>query len=93
VAKPVVSRVRASRRGVTFRLSEAGRVTITVERRAGKRYRKVKAFTLAAKAGTRSVAFKGRIPASRLRGGRLRVTVVATDAAGNRSAASRTLVG
>lgn len=87
--KPVLSGVRASRKAVSFRVSEAARVRITVARRSGRRFKRLKAFTVAVPAGARTVRFKGRIPASKLRRGRLRISLVATDAAGNRSAEAR----
>ena len=39
--RPSLSRVSATRRSVAFRLSEAARVTVTIERRAGRRFRRV----------------------------------------------------
>jgi hypothetical protein len=79
--------VAASRRGTTIRfgLSEAATVSLRVERVvAGRR---VAAGTLrrTARAGANRVAFSGRIGRRALRRGRYRLTVRATDAAGNRS--------
>ena len=89
VTAPVLSRLRASRARVAFTISEAASVRVTVERRSGRRYRRVKAFTVRVAGGARTVRFKGRVSAAQLRRGRLRVTLVATDAAGNRSKAAR----
>lgn len=93
LVKPRVSSVRATRSSVRFRLSEAARVTITIEKRSGRRFRRLKRFAVASRAGTRTVSFRRRVAASKLRRGRLRITLVATDAAGNRSAPQRRLVG
>jgi hypothetical protein len=93
VTAPVLSSLRASRKRVAFKVSEAARVRITVERRSGKRYKRIKAFTVTSAAGSKTVRFKGRIAAAKLRRGRLRITLMATDAAGNRSKAARRLVG
>jgi PKD domain len=88
---PVIS--SASLRGtrVRFRLSEAATVRFSVRRRSGGR--RLGSFARRAAAGQSSVRFAGRL---RLRGrtvslapGRYRLALVATDAAGNRSAARR----
>ena len=86
---PVLSRVRATRKQVAFRISEAAKVRITIQRRSGRRYKRVKSFTVSVRPGAAIVSFKGRVRASKLRRGRLRITLVATDAAGNRSATVR----
>ena len=91
--RPAFLGLRASRRSVSFRLSERARVTITIERRTGRGFRRLGRFTITSPAGQRTVSFRRRVPASRLRSGRLRVTLQAADAAGNRSAAQRKLVG
>jgi hypothetical protein len=75
------------RRGTTFRykLSEAARVQFTVQRRKGKRYVRVKRLTKSSKAG----ANKKKLATRKFKRGRYRATLVATDAAGNRSKAKR----
>lgn len=77
VRRRVRSRVKPA---LTFRTSEAATLTITV-RRAGRRPATV---TRRVKAGS------GRVTLGRRARGRYRVTVVATDAAGNRSKAVTT---
>ena len=74
---------------VRFGLSEAASVRFTLRRRSGGR--PIGSFARSAGAGANSVRFSGRL---RVRGrtlslapGRYRLTLVATDAAGNRSAA------
>jgi hypothetical protein len=92
--KPRVTSIVARRTQVAFRLSERARVTVTVDRRVRGRYRRVKQFTVTQSAGMRTVRFRGRVPASALRpgAGRLRITMQATDAAGNKSASTRKTV-
>jgi hypothetical protein len=75
------------RRGTTFRykLSEKARVVFTIQRRKGKRYVKATRFSKASKAGANTRKFKTR----KLKPGRYRATLFATDAADNRSKAKR----
>jgi CSLREA domain-containing protein len=85
--KPVAAAVK---HGTTFRLklSEAARVVFTLQRRsAGRHKRWVKAgrFAMKAKQGANKKAFSGRIGRKALRPGTYRATLVARDAAGNRS--------
>jgi hypothetical protein len=79
------------RRGTTFRyrLSEPARVVFTVERRVGRRFARVGAFAQRAGAGANARRFSGRIGGRKLRPGRYRAILGATDAAGNRSRAKR----
>ena len=76
---------------VRFGLSEPASVRFTIRRRSGGR--PIGSFVRSASAGPNSVRFSGRL---RVRGrtlslapGRYRLTLVATDAAGNRSAPRR----
>jgi CSLREA domain-containing protein len=75
------------KRGTTFRykLSEAAKVAFTIQRKKGKRYVKATRFSKASKAGANTRKFKTR----KLKPGRYRATLVATDAAGNHSKAKR----
>jgi hypothetical protein len=75
------------KRGTTFRykLSEAAKVVFTIQRKKGKRYVKATTFSKTSKAGANTRKFKTR----KLKPGRYRTTLVATDAAGNRSKAKR----
>jgi CSLREA domain-containing protein len=75
------------RRGTTFRykLSEAAKVVFTIQRKKGRRYVRTARFSKSSKAGANARKFKTR----KLRPGRYRATLVATDAAGNRSKAKR----
>jgi hypothetical protein len=85
--------VTAARRGtrVRYSLSEPAAVTLRVQRLAGRRARTVGTLRRSGLAGANRVRFSGRIGRRRLAPGRYRLTVRATDAAGNRSAArSRT---
>ena len=82
----------AVRRGSAFRfrLSERAKVTIRIDRRASRRYRKVKILTRRGRpAGQNRVAFSGRIKRKALAAGPYRATLRAADRAGNRSRARR----
>ncbi|HWM10814.1 MAG TPA: hypothetical protein VNO82_15775 [Solirubrobacteraceae bacterium] len=85
--KPTVRRVssKALRRAVrvSFTLSEPATVTIRVKRRGSTRV--LKAASVQARAGTRSVTLRSK----RLKKGRYTVEVQARDAFGNRSALAR----
>jgi len=81
-----------SRYGTTLRLtlSEAARLELTVRRRSGRRLVRIAGTVRAQRpAGRTSVRFTGRIAGKRLARGRYVLTVVAVDAAGNRSKAVR----
>lgn len=82
---PRVRRARFARRAFRFSLSEPAVVRITITRVGRRRSSGTLARTL--KAGSRRVAFSGRIGRTALRRGRYRARLVATDAAGNRSRA------
>jgi CSLREA domain-containing protein len=75
------------RRGTTLRykLSEAAKVAFTVQRKKGKRFVKAKKFSKTSKAG----ANKRKLVTRKLKPGRYRATLVATDAAKNRSKPKR----
>ena len=94
VAK-AIRRSGATRPPVTIRLrlSEPATLRLTFQRRRGKRYVAVTgAVTLSLAAGAQRVRFAGRISkARRLALGDHRITLTATDAAGNRSKAVRAL--
>ena len=79
--------VTAARRGtkIGYRLSEPARVTLRIQR-IGTR-RPTGTLRRTGRAGANRVAFSGRIGRRALRPGRYRLTVHATDAAGNRSTA------
>ena len=81
---------RAARapRGTRFRytLSEAARVTLTIQRRRpGRRPRTVGTLRRSAGRGTNSTRFTGRIGTRALSPGRYRALIRASDSAGNRS--------
>jgi hypothetical protein len=77
-------RIRPSRR-LRFRLSEAASVTVRFERRRRGRYRRLYTLTVRrARAGGNVVRLPRRLR-RKLRRGRFRVLLRATDAAGNRS--------
>jgi CSLREA domain-containing protein len=83
---------RRARKGttITFKLSEASRVVFAVQRALKKkRFGKAARFAVKAKKGTNRKRFSGRIGRRALKPGRYRLTMVATDAAGNRSKPKR----
>jgi cytoskeletal protein RodZ len=84
--KPALSgiKLRGTRRAarVTFTLSENATVTLQVRKRGKKKV--VRALTVQARAGKRSVVIRS----SKLRKGRYTVSLVARDAMGNKSATS-----
>jgi hypothetical protein len=79
---------------VSYRLSELAKAKLRIERafKKGKRtrYRLLKgSFTHSGKAGLNRFRFTGRLRGKKLRPGRYRLVLVATDAAGNSSKARR----
>lgn len=78
---------REPKRGTTFRyaLSEAARVTITIQRKVRARYRRVGRLRAQEQAGRQSTRFSGRLKKKALRPGRYRATIVAVDSLGARS--------
>jgi hypothetical protein len=95
---PVLSGFASSRKAFArktrfrYTLSEAARVTITIQRAirgSRTRYRTVGTITRSAPAGASSTVFTGRIGKRLLRSGRYRAVARATDAAKNRSAPRR----
>jgi hypothetical protein len=99
VTAPVIAGLKIAptrfkaRRGthLRFTLSERAGLAITIKRRAARSARPVKVATLrrTQAAGAVSVTIKKRIGRARLRPGRYTATILATDAAGNRSRAYR----
>ena len=81
---PSIERLRVAGGSVRLRLSEAAKLRIRLDKAKNGHYRKVRTLKRAGKAG-RNVLSLGRTLAV----GRYRVTVVAVDADGNRSAAKR----
>ena len=71
---------------LTFRASEAGTLTIAVERaRKRRRFKRAGTLTRRIAAGAGRIRLSGRIGRRRLAKGRYRLTLIATDATGNRS--------
>ncbi|HMJ02162.1 MAG TPA: PKD domain-containing protein, partial [Conexibacter sp.] len=68
-----------------FRVSEAGSAAIAIQRKRGRRWKKVATLRRTARAGTNSVAFSGRLDKKALRAGGYRAVLTETDAAKNRS--------
>ncbi len=93
-------RFRVSRRGtvISFRLSEAARVSVRIERRlrnrrGRRRYKRAGTFTRRARAGANRTRFSGRIGRRKLKPGSYRLTLTPTDAAGNRGKPRRLSFG
>jgi Tol biopolymer transport system component len=77
------------RRGTTLRvaLSERATIRVSAERRKGKRWRAAGTISESAAAGgAQTLRITGRVGRRKLSPGRYRVAIIATDAAGNRSA-------
>jgi secreted trypsin-like serine protease len=92
IAAPVLSRARLSaarlRAGrkatLSFQLSEAAAVTVTVLKNAGRSYRPLSpTLPLAVNAGTVTRRFNGRLGSRALKPGRYKLSLSAVDAAGN----------
>jgi hypothetical protein len=77
---PSVKKLRLAAGSLKLRLSEAASLSIKIEKKQHGRFRNVRTLTRAGKAGQNALSL-GR----RLGPGRYRVSVVATDAAGNRA--------
>lgn len=95
MAARAAARRRKPKRGTTFRymLSEAARVTITIQRkvrvRDRTRYRRVGRLQAQKTAGRQSTRFSGRLRGRALRPGRYRAGIVAVDSLAARSSARR----
>ena len=76
--KPVLSKIAVDAKHVAVTVSEAGTVTVTIERKVKSRFTRVKRLTLKA---TKAGALKAKLPT--LSAGSYRITIVAKDAAGN----------
>ncbi|MEA2330360.1 MAG: hypothetical protein QOH58_498 [Thermoleophilaceae bacterium] len=88
-AAPAISRLKLSGTRISFRLSEAATVKLSFERKGSRRYTRLKTkLTLRGKAGANSAYFNARRRG--LRAARYRLTALATDSAGKRSALART---
>jgi hypothetical protein len=91
VRPPWLRRLRVQGNAFRFDLSEPARVTITVERAVVKprskapRFAPSGGFAIATSAGANSIKVPVRVAKRRLRPGRYRATLIATDAAGNSS--------
>ena len=85
---PRIRGLKARRRGrqtrLRFTLSEAATVTVRVDRRRGKRWRRAGRFVSSAANGANDLPVR-RV----MRRGRYRITLVAVDASGNRSRPAR----
>ena len=88
---PLVARRVPRGSAFRFRLSERAKVTIRLERRVGRRYRKVKTLTRRGlRGGANTVRFSGRIKRKALPSGAYRAKLRAVDRAGNRSRPKKT---
>jgi hypothetical protein len=93
IARAGTPRAARTPRGTRFRytLSEAARVTLTIQRmRPGRLPRTVGRLLRSAKGGTNSTRFTGKIGRRALSPGRYRALIRASDSAGNRSARKAT---
>jgi hypothetical protein len=74
---------------VRFSLSEPATVALAVHKRGAKRFVRIGALRRSSAAGGNRVPFSGRLRGRALAPGRYRLTLVARDAAGQRSAPVR----
>jgi hypothetical protein len=94
VAETLVSAAKRAKKGTTFvyTLSEKARVVFTIEKRKkGKRARfsRVGRFAQNGKLGVNRKKFSGKLGRKKLKAGRYRANLKATDAAGNVSVVKR----
>ena len=78
---PVISSAKLRKRRLTYTLSEAAKVRVKIQRKAGRRWRTLRTVTIAGRPGA-----NGKRLAKLPRRGKLRVVLTATDAVGNASA-------
>lgn len=81
ITKVTIGRVRAGRKAtIRLRLNVAAAVRVTVERRSGKRYRKLGTLkAVRAKAGAVRITLPAKVRGKRLRKGTHRISIVATS--------------
>jgi ribosomal protein L28 len=88
--RPVISGLKVRGSTITYRLSEAARVTIQLQQKRGKRWRTTRVLRQDGVAGKNRLPAQSRARASkRTRRVRYRVEAVAVDAVGNRSRPTR----
>jgi PKD domain-containing protein len=88
--RPVMSALAIHRSSITYRLSEAARVTIQLQRRVGRRWRAVRTLHQDGVAGKNRLRTQARARAAkRVKRVRYRAEAFAVDAVGNRSATVR----
>jgi hypothetical protein len=87
----VLSQLRVRGASITYRLSEAARVTIRLQRKAGRRWRAVRTLQQNGVAGKNRLRPNARAQASKRKPKRVRyrAEAVAVDAVGNRSTTVR----
>ena len=89
--RPVLSQLRVRGGTITYRLSEAARMTIRLQRRVGRRWRAIRTLKQNGVAGKNRLTPNARARAARRRTKRVRyrAEALAVDAVGNRSATVR----
>ena len=89
--RPVISQLRIRGAAITYRLSEAARVTIRLQRKVGRRWRVVRVLHQDGVAGKNRLAPNAQARASKRKPRRphYRAEATAVDAVGNRSATVR----
>jgi hypothetical protein len=83
--KPVLRGLKAGKRKVSYRLSERARVSLKIQRKSGRRYKKVRTLSVRGKKGRNAIRTSKRLR-KLLHSGRYRVVAQARDGAGNKSA-------
>jgi sugar lactone lactonase YvrE len=88
--RPVITVLRVRGSTITYRLSEAARVTVQLQQQRGKRWRTVRVLRQDGVAGPNKLRAQGRARAKkRKRRVRYRAEAIAVDAVGNRSKPAR----
>ena len=87
---PRITRLALHGHRISFTLSEPAKLTLTFARRAGRHYKRLHGSIShkETRAGRHTLHFSGRLGRHKLTHGRYRLSVTATDAAGNRSKAA-----
>jgi hypothetical protein len=87
---PRITTLKLRGHRISFTLSEPAKLKLTFARRRGKHYKRLDGSIAHAetKAGKHTLRFSGRLGRHRLKPGRYRLSMTATDAAGNRSKAA-----
>lgn len=87
-AKLSKKRFKPGRKGtlLRYRISENAKITLTIKRRVGRKYRKAGTITFSTTVGSRSKRITGKLKGRKLKRGKYQLSIDATDSSGNTSA-------